>query len=65
MLGEVKIDKISFGLDLVTTETTKRIDEVIRRYYGVVVKPKNHDRFHKLERDVTPTKQLREGQTES
>lgn len=61
MLGEVKVDKLSFGLDSVTTETANRIDEVIRRYYGVVVKPKNHDRFHKLKRDVTPTKQLREG----
>lgn len=61
MLGVVKVDKLSFGLDYATAGTRERIDDVIKKYYGVVVKPKNSDRFCKLNREVTPTKQIREG----
>ena len=61
MLGTVKVDKLSFGLDYATAGTRERIDDVIRKYYGIVIKPKNSDRFCKLNREVTPTKQIREG----
>lgn len=60
MLGDVKVDKLSFGLDYATADTKERIDDVIRKYYGVVIKS-NSDRYNKLNREVTPTKQIREG----
>lgn len=60
MLRKVKVDKLSFGLDYASTETRERIDNVIRKYYGVVVKS-DSDRYNKLNREVTPTKQIRKG----
>ncbi len=61
MLNEVKVDKLSFGLDSVSPDIKKKIDEVIDKYYGVIIMPKNSGEFNNMKRDVTPTKQLREG----
>lgn len=59
MLSSVKVDKLYFGLGTVTKEVIDKVDEVIVKYYGEIIKSGNPERYNKLYRSVTPTKQLR------
>ena len=59
MLGTVKIDKLCFGLGACTPEIAEKIDTIIYRFYGNVIKSDKVERYAKLYRHVTPTKQLR------
>lgn len=59
MLSTVKIDKLYFGIDKIAPELIITIDEVIQKYYENVITSNEPQKYKKLYRSVTPTKQLR------
>lgn len=58
ILSTVKVDKLSFGRENVNSDLVKNFDKVIRKYYEEF---NNNDKFNKLNRSITPTKQRRKG----
>lgn len=58
ILETVKVDKLSFGIISVTPPLEYKLDKVIQKYYEEFSRDNN---FNKLYREVTPTKQRREG----
>ena len=61
LLGVVKVDKLSFGINNTNPDLSEQIDAVIEKYYEEYFPL---DNYNKLKRTLTPTKQRREGYEE-
>ena len=62
MIGEVKVDKLCFGTSCIDKSLIQKVEAVIVKYYGQeALTPNEPKKYGKLYRNVTPTKQLREG----
>ena len=62
MIGKVKVDKLCFGTSRIDKSLIQKVEAVIVKYYGQEALTSNEPKkYGKLYRNVTPTKQLREG----